>query len=121
MNFVTRRVLSLAVLSVLMMAALTANSPAQTTDISSSPSSLTFPNTYVGKVSGSKSITITQATSTTVVTFEPGVCLSRHGIHGDSQCDWHRWAEPVGRPGDLYRRLHQRDGGRMHGKCDVWR
>ncbi|HYM79034.1 MAG TPA: Ig-like domain-containing protein [Candidatus Dormibacteraeota bacterium] len=61
MQVSTRRVFSLAVLSILIFGVVTAS--AQTTEISSSPSSLQFQNTYIGKASGSKSITITNLTS----------------------------------------------------------
>ncbi|HEV2401092.1 MAG TPA: Ig-like domain-containing protein [Candidatus Sulfotelmatobacter sp.] len=67
MNVVSRRVLMFAVSSILLFGIFAASALAQTNDISSTPSSLTFPNTYVGKVSGSKSITITNLTGGGIV------------------------------------------------------
>ena len=57
-----RRILLLTALSTLLVAAVS-SSLAQTTDINSSPSSLSFPNTYVGKASGSKVLTINNLTT----------------------------------------------------------
>ena len=57
----------LAVSLILLSVAGATSAFGQTTDISSTPSSLTFPNTYIGKASGSKSITITNLTSGGIV------------------------------------------------------
>jgi hypothetical protein len=48
---------------VLLLVAATLSSFAQTTDINSTPSSLSFANTYVGKASGSKVLTINNLTT----------------------------------------------------------
>jgi hypothetical protein len=64
----------------LFLSALGATAFAQTTDISSTPSTLTFANTYVGKVSGSKSITITNLTSTGIVITSIGFDCAGFGI-----------------------------------------
>ena len=65
MQVSTRRILPLVAGPLLLLSAIAAL--AQTTDISSTPTSLTFQNTYVGKASGSKSITITNLTSGGIV------------------------------------------------------
>jgi len=65
MQSLTRRILLLGICFLLALTAATAF--AQTTDISSNPASLSFANTYIGKASGSKSITITNLTSTGIV------------------------------------------------------
>jgi len=65
MQSLTRRIVLLGICSLLTLTAATAF--AQTTDISSNPASLSFANTYIGKASGSKSITITNLTSTGIV------------------------------------------------------
>src|SRR6516164_10403965 len=62
MRALMRRILLLTALSTLLVAAVS-SSLAQTTDINSSPSSLSFPNTYVGKASGSKVLTINNLTT----------------------------------------------------------
>ena len=60
----TRRVLSHAACCLCLIVSSTTLALAQnTTEISSSPSSLSFANTYVGKASGSKVLTITNQTS----------------------------------------------------------
>src|SRR3954470_21476265 len=64
----------------LFLSALGATAFAQTTDISSTPSTLTFANTYLGKVSGSKSITITNLTSGGVVITSIGFDCAGFGI-----------------------------------------
>ena len=82
MQVLTRRILSLAALTLMVIFALEAafaQTP-DTTDISSSPSSLTFPNTYIGKASGSKSITITNLTSTGIVIVTIGFSCPGFGI-----------------------------------------
>ena len=66
MKVSTCRIL-LAVSLILLSVAGATSAFGQTTDISSTPSSLTFPNTYIGKASGSKSITITNLTSGGIV------------------------------------------------------
>jgi hypothetical protein len=54
----------------LLSAGLIARAPAQTTEISASPSSVSFPNTYIGKASGSTVITITNLTTSGQVIIE---------------------------------------------------
>src|SRR5512141_3226600 len=56
-----RGVFSLAILCTVLTSAVALS--AQTTDISSTPSSLSFLNTYVGKASGSKVLTINNLTT----------------------------------------------------------
>jgi hypothetical protein len=64
MTMLTRRLLSHATFCVLLFASLATLAAGQnTTEISSSPSSLSFSSTFVGKASGSKVITITNQTS----------------------------------------------------------
>jgi len=58
-----RRILSRAAISALFVAIASVITVAQTTEISSSPSSLSFANTYVGKASGSKVLTINNLTT----------------------------------------------------------
>lgn len=80
MDVLTRRFLSCSIFVSLIIAGLSVSALAQTTDISSTPSSLTFPNTYVGKVSGSKSITITNLTSTGIVIISINFSCPGFGI-----------------------------------------
>jgi Bacterial Ig-like domain (group 1) len=58
--------------------ALTATAFAQ--DVSSSPSSLSFPNTYVGLVSGSKVLTITNLLSTNVIINSVSFTCPQYGL-----------------------------------------
>src|SRR6266496_2975257 len=80
MRLLTPRTLSLAA-CLLILATVTASAQApDTTDISSTPATLSFPNTYVGKASGSKSITITNLTSTGIVIVSIAFDCSGFGI-----------------------------------------
>ena len=68
MTMLTRRVLSHAACCICLIVSFTTLALAQnTTEISASPSSLSFTNTFVGKASGSKVITITNQTSNGLV------------------------------------------------------
>jgi 5-hydroxyisourate hydrolase-like protein (transthyretin family) len=71
MTMPTRRFLSHAACCILLAAAFTTLAEAQnTTEISSTPSSLSFANTYVGKSAGSKVLTINNLTATGNVIIE---------------------------------------------------
>lgn len=77
MKLSTRRILFSAVLAALIVAGM-ASAFAQ--DVSSNPTSLSFPNTYLGMASGSKSLTITSNVSTGIVIVTIGFSCPGFGI-----------------------------------------
>ncbi|HLZ43960.1 MAG TPA: choice-of-anchor D domain-containing protein [Candidatus Sulfotelmatobacter sp.] len=81
MKCATRRNLSLAASCIVLLGFATLSAFAQTTDITSTPSSLVFPNTYVGIASGAKVLTITNVSggglTITAISFD---CASGFGI-----------------------------------------
>lgn len=76
----TRRVLMVTVSCTLLLGLATLSGFAQTTDISSSPTSLTFPNTYVGLQSGAKVLTITNLTGGGLTITSIGFTCAGFGI-----------------------------------------
>src|SRR5258708_5494993 len=78
----SKRVLSCAASLLLLAASAVLASAQQTTEISSTPSSLSFANTYVGKASGSKVLTINNLTTSGSITIETVAfdCPGAYGI-----------------------------------------
>ncbi len=78
----SKRVLSCAASLLLLAASSVLVSAQQTTEISSTPSSLSFANTYVGKASGSKVLTINNLTTSGSITIETVAfdCPGAYGI-----------------------------------------
>lgn len=77
MKVSTRRIVYSAVLPLFVLAGIIS---AVAQDVSSSPTSLSFPNTYIGKPSGSKTLTITSNVSTGIVIVTIGFSCSGFGI-----------------------------------------
>ncbi len=74
----TRRVLSIAGVSILLSLTATVSTFAQ--DLSSSPTSLNFGNVYIGKPSGSKALTITNISGGGITIVSIGFDCDGYGI-----------------------------------------
>src|SRR5664279_2544727 len=71
---------AVACVALLMVACVAAVMPASAQDVSSSPTSLTFGNIYIGKVSGSKTLTITNLKSGGIVITTISFSCPGYGI-----------------------------------------
>jgi len=81
MKLATRRNLFLAASCILLLGFATLSAFAQTTDITSNPTSLEFPNTYLGIQSGAKVLTITNVSGGGITITSIGFdCTGAYGI-----------------------------------------